>query len=515
MIRPSSALVSLVPLLALSSASALAAPITSPTHAITPEAPWARALDDELSKPLVEQWYGPEVARAWREIEPRWQDTTLLTRDSFDQDMLVTLGVDPLPAMNYEPSPGVVYVAIDGVTLRPSCGNGDTANSALDCSPLVNAETTFGAFGGGAAAAEFQQLATYYEEFDLVFTSNRPPDFLPYTMTVIGGSAGQVGLAGACGVANVACDGLKRNHVSLNFPDSCGGMAETAAQETSHNWGLEHTDNPTDLLYPFNNGGFKTFVDECMPISDATGDGITQCGYIHEIYCEAGAGEQQNSYAELMGVFGPRSVDDTNPEILSISPADGAVVGSGESIVVTAEITDDSKFVGVKWTWLEGLPEGLDSYTRCTNNTCDDDFNPGVSFDAIDMPWDFVGLDGAPPGTYSFQVEVLDAYGNYATQTVTFEVVEGPGGADTGGSGEGGVDESGGVMTGGDDLPGDTGGETGGGGDATGGDGGQDGGSTSGGCRTAAPAGFGPGAGGMLGLLLLLGVRRRRSSASA
>jgi hypothetical protein len=280
-------------------------------------------------------------------------------------------------------------------------------------------------------------------------------------------------------------------------------MAETAAQETSHNWGLEHTDNPTDLLYPFNNGGFKTFVDECMPISNATGDGITQCGYIHEVYCPAGGGEQQNSYGELMGVFGPKTIDTTAPEIVSVSPANGAVVGNAEDILVTAEITDDSLMVGVNWTWLEGLPEGIESYRRCTNNVCDQDYATGPSFVAADMPWDFVVLAGAPPGTYSFQVEVLDAYGNYDSETITIEVVEG-----SGESADGGLDESGSGSGGGGSSGGDAGGTTGSGGTGDGtGDGGLDGGgdgSSSGGCRIATPAGS------WLGLLGLFAIGRRR-----
>ncbi len=479
----------------------------TPTHAITPEAPWARALDDKLSKPLIEQWYGQEAAEAWADIEPHWDGTTLLTRDSWDAGMLATLGLPPLPAMNYEPSPGVVFVAMDGVTLVPNCGNGDTANSARNCSPLVDAETTFAAFGGGGAAAEYEQLRQYYDDFDLVMTSQRPPDYLPYTMTVIGGSANQVGLAGACGVANVACDGLKRNHVSLNFPQSCGGMAETAGQETAHNWGLEHTDNPTDLLYPFNNGGFKTFVDECMDISHATGNGLTQCDYIHEFYCEAGGGEQQNSFAEMMGVFGPKTEDNTPPEIVSVTPPDGSVFSPSDSVTISASITEDSRMVGVKWTWLEGLPPGTEEYTRCTNNTCTEDYVTGPSFNAADMPWDFVGLNMPPVGTYSFQVEVLDAYGNYDSEIVTIEVTAD---GETGGGGEsGGVDESGGgegATDDGDDLPGGTGSATSGGATSGGDAGFDDDGGSAGGCRIVSPQWSWTG---MLGLLVL-GVRRRR-----
>ncbi len=505
MIRPTSTLVLVLPLLALASATAVAAPIPSaPKHPIVEGVPWALAIDDELSKPLIEQWYGREVAEAWNDIQPEWRDNQLFTRESFNEDMFSILGVPPVPAMNYEPSPGVMFVAMDGVTLRPNCGNGDAANSALNCSPLVSAETTFGAFGG-QAASEYQTLKGYYEDFDIVMTSNRPPDWLPYTMTVIGGSAGQVGLNGACGVANVACDGLKRNHVSLNFPQSCGGMAETAAQETSHNWGLEHTDNPQDLLYPFNNGGVKSFVNDCMPISNATGSGITQCGYIHEVYCESGGGEEQNSYAELMGVFGPRSEDTTAPVITAVQPANGAVVGNTQDVLVTASITEDSRMVAVKWTWVEGLPAELESYTRCTNNTCDQDFNPGVSFVAADMPWDFVVLAGAPLGTYTFKVEALDAYGNYAAQMVSFEIVEGEGG-----TADGGLDESGGASgSGADDLPGGTDGGTADGGDATG-DGGQGGGGSSGGCRVDPQPQHHQWRWWLLGLPLLAVRRRRR-----
>src|SRR4030095_11956165 len=70
----------------------------------------------------------------------------------------------------------------------------------------------------------------------------------------------------------------------------------TAAQETAHNWGLEHVDETVDLMSPFNNGGYKEFVDSCENINHDTGAGVTQCGYIHEVYCPAGGGEQQNSH---------------------------------------------------------------------------------------------------------------------------------------------------------------------------------------------------------------------------
>ena len=455
---------------------------------IRDDVPWALHPGDDLDQTPLERAYGinEEDLPA---VDSFWDGTLLYTRDSAARDTLEQQGLPPLHAVSYDASPGVLYVAMQGITLTPTCTGGDSANAAKRCSPLVDGETSFPAYGNGSQqAALFNQLAGFYEPFDLVLTTSAPPDWMPYTMAVIGGSAGNAGQpGGVCGVANVACDGLKRNHVSLTFPGSCGGSAETAAQETAHNWGLEHTDNTSDLLYPFNNGGNKSFVDQCMTISHATGDGNTQCGYVHEVYCPAGKGEVQNSYGELMGVFGPRAVDSVEPEVVSVFPENGAVFSTSDTVLVTAEIDDDSRMVGVKWTWEEGLPEGTDSYTKCTNKVCDEDFVTGASFDPSEIAWDFVNLQEPPVGVYSFKVEVLDAYGNYDSRTITFEVTEdgSEGGADAS------ADESGGGSGGGtgDDGTGGSGAD-GASGIGTGGfdgglDGGDDGDPEGCGCRSS------------------------------
>ncbi len=421
---------------------------TSLAHAgqpIHPNAPWARKPDDAR----------PAAIQAAPRDEHFWEG-----------DMLRTVAQPPdvVGAMAYGPTVGVLYLAMDGVTIEPNCPNGDLANGSLNCSPLVEGETTFPAYGNGSArAALYQELLDFYDPFNIVVTVNRPPDFLPYTMAVVGGSAGLAGQGGGvCGIANVQCDGLKRNHVSLTFPDSCGGVAEIAAQETSHNWGLEHVDDQSDLMFPFNNGGFKTFVDNCNAVDHSTGGATTQCGYIHEVYCPAGGGEQQNSYQELLGVFGPREEDTVAPEIVEISPADGSTFTTSDSIAITAKITEDSNFVGGKWTWLEGLPPDVDEYTRCTNNVCTDDYPLGNDFDPNEVNWDLVNLTEPPAGTYSFKFEVLDAYGHADEATITFTVIEG-GPSDTGVVDDGGPDGggSGGDGTGGDDGASDGGSDAG------------------------------------------------------
>lgn len=489
-------------------ASSAAAQSPAEDGRIHEDVDWALLSDDDLRTSDFERFYGidPDTIDA----EPVEQDGMLFGRDSNAASVMAQEGLPPLPAVNYEPTPGVLYVAMDGVTLRPQCGNGDSANAALDCSPLVDQETNFPAYGSASQqSALFQNLQGYYDPFDLVLTTNRPPEYLPYTMAVVGGSAGLAGLGGGvCGVANVACDGLKRNHVSLTFPQSCGGVAEIAAQETSHNWGLEHTDNSSDLMYPFNNGGYKTFVDDCMAISHATGNGTTQCSHIHGEYC-GGDGEQQNSYGELMAIFGPRTPDTSPPQIVSFSPENGATMTTGDSFTVTAQVTEDSNFLGAKWTWIDGMPDEIESFARCTNKACDDEYGLGVDFDPDEVAWDFIKLNGPPEGTYTFRFEIMDAYGNSDSQELTFEVVPGEATAGNPTTASGGSDSGDGTATGG------TGGGTEGGGTdgATGGTaatfGGMDDGGGKDGCAcTTTPDR--PWTGSLFGLLAL-GLFRRRS----
>ena len=491
-----------------------AADAVVPGRPVTPTAPWAIVPDDG-PRSYLERVAGRPVDP--RTIKPVRRGNMMFDGESMGLDQLKALDI-PLAALDHDPTPGVLFVAMDGVTVSPTCNSGQTANAARNCSPLVDAETSFPALAGGngqVKGAEFQKLSGYYAPFDLVLSSQRPPDYLPYTMAVIGGTSGQAGQPnGVCGIANVACDGAKRNHVSLTFSDSCSGdVAEIAAQETAHNWGLEHTDLQSDLMYPYIAGGSE-FRDECMAINHDTGSGTTQCGYVHKLYCPDGAGEQQNSYTELMGVFGPRKEDTVKPTISAVTPEDGATITSAETLTIGATITDDSNFIGVNWTWVEGLPAELqeDGYRRCTNDVCTDNY---PAWRGMDEPWDFLVIKGPPPGTYKFKVEAMDAYGNYAAKTITLTVVEG-GSDETGGTGgsDSATGETGGDPT--EDVPttdgqqpgGPTAVATAGDSSSSGDDAGGSG--DDGGCRLA-------GSPGPAALLLLLGFagRRRRTARRA
>jgi MYXO-CTERM domain-containing protein len=238
-------------------------------------------------------------------------------------------------------------------------------------------------------------------------------------------------------------------------------------------------------------------------------DNPIQCGMYHEHYCPGTNGEQQNSFTELHGVFGQKTPDTVAPEIVSISPADGTDFSSDETWLVTADVTENSNFVGARWTWDEGVPEDLSDtgvYTRCTNDVCDQDY--GAFLDPTEQAWDFLNFAApVPQGTYSFTFEVMDAYGNSDVASITVTV---EGGSSSGGSSSGGDD---GGDDGGDGTGSSSGGDDGGDGDGTG----SSGGASSGGmipdnrnddegcgCTTS-PTTWGAG----LLFFALLGLRRR------
>lgn len=394
-----------------------------PGQPIAAGAQWAVAPDDG-PRDFIESMTGQRIDRETMDaIGTIREDDMIFNAESMARDLLAEMGA-PLPSLDHPPTPGILVLAMDGVTLKPFCPGTQLANGALNCSPLVKKETNFPSVGSDAKkGAIYQAMANYYADFDLVMSTQRPPDWLPYTLSVIGGTSTNAGFEnGVCGIANVACDGAKRNHVSLSFSDSCpGDAALTAGQETAHNWGLEHTDVATDIMYPYVAGAGQ-FRNECMDISHATGSGVTQCTFVHKLYCPDGQGEQQNSYGELMGVFGPKKVDTTDPTIVSISPEDGGVFSTTDTVKVSALISDDSNFLGVKWTWVEGLPNAYKEtgYTRCTNDVCTDGWG---AWKPLDDVWDFINLKNPPAGHYVFKLEIMDAYANKATKTIAFDVV--------------------------------------------------------------------------------------------
>lgn len=115
------------------------------------------------------------------------------------------------------------------------------------------------------------------------------------------------------------------------------GFGTVILQELAHSWGLEHTDNPTDLLYPTVSGA-RIFVDACERIVSDTNLSPTDgwCRSQHALHCDAGF---QNSYQDVMTLFGPRGYEPVAPEVEVVTPEDGGQTGA--DVLLTIRVEDD------------------------------------------------------------------------------------------------------------------------------------------------------------------------------
>jgi hypothetical protein len=175
------------------------------------------------------------------------------------RDFLISRHVDRNPQPNAASS-NALYVNFDGVTL----GFG-TDDAPTDLSELTQGATVVVPPFALPANAKFtlqqgkdsitDRLRFFYKRFNVQVVTAPPSG--NYTMIAVGGLNSILpGLSGAAGVSPLDCDNSNPNNVVYDFsanqpPDYGGlpGIAITAAHESGHSYGLEHTTNPADIMY--------------------------------------------------------------------------------------------------------------------------------------------------------------------------------------------------------------------------------------------------------------------------
>ena len=209
-------------------------------------------------------------------------------------------------------------------------------------------------------------------------------------------------------------------------------QATTIGQEVAHSYGLEHVDEPGDIMNPYNAGGDASFIDRCIRI--VSNQGIA-CGQQHQVHC--GTPSEQNAHAELVELFGSAVPDTAAPTVSIVFPQDGDTFDAGAEFTIEANANDDVGIVGVEL------------------------FNNGTSLNTKGSPpfeWE---VSNVPDGNYELHVIASDAAGNLTmSNVVNISVGSAP-------------PPAGGEDDGGDDG-GDSGAAEGGGGDSAGDDGGAD-----------------------------------------
>lgn len=407
---------------ALAPASGAASPADTPA-ALRVEAPAPADMSEETDAPARPPAWTPSLAAA---------------------------GPGALPAA--PGTPHTLFVNFDGAVLRRGCGN----DSRYDCSTLADLFDGYvGPFIGTEAkrVAILESVRKDLRDFGVRATWRRPTDDAGYTMVLYG----DIGDQDFAGIAPyVDCGNLWPNDTCFAgaFQGSNTG-ATVILQEAGHTWGLEHVNSPFDNLHPFVQQATPYFQDQCNKIvadTDLT-ETAGVCNLVHERYCDTGF---QNSYQELLYLFGPAVPDTTAPKLTITSPSEGSYHVLPVDLPLYGEVEDEFE------------PQFYTTEIRQGEQVL-------YTGEAIRLD---LRLKNPPAGEYDLIVSVEDEAGNRGSDRVRFTIL--PAGSEdpdtTGAPAE--TDSS------------DTGAES-----ETEGDGS---------CRLAAP-GSGLGA-----LLLVLAARRRR-----
>lgn len=369
----------------------------------------------------------------------------------------------------------VLFLAFDGVDVQ-WCG--ETEDDPHDnCSSLFQGAVL--PYKGGAAerAAVVQTVVADLADFDVIVTTERPPQDVDYDMEAIGQWSPPAG--GFLGIApKIDCFDVDGGDLSFTLdPEDMlpSDTAKVVLQELAHTWGLEHVDSTGDLLFPtVGNAPDPHFEDQCSPIVYTP----NLCPRQHAEFCPEG---EQNSYQEMLMLFGPRQPDEVAPVVSIVSPSDGAHVPNSFSLVL--ELHDDiaPQVFATNITFVDGFESAVDLA------------GPGV------FP---VALNDVPDGVWTIDVATRDVAGNEGSASITITVGAGEPAAE---------DESGSGTT---DTPATTTGDADGSGDADSSDGdSSDGGGAlddDGGCA----CGVGLSPAGWHWLMLLAPLRRRASRRS-
>jgi uncharacterized protein (TIGR03382 family) len=228
--------------------------------------------------------------------------------------------------------------------------------------------------------------------YDVVVTDRRPASG-DYVMNHVGPNRPDDMGSKVLGIAHLDCgDRLMRNDVSFAFHDADDGhepssVAMTVSQEVAHAFGLEHVEDPSDIMFPARGDADPAFVDRCSPIVPADGIGIA-CVDQHIESC--GRDDRQNSHAELTSLLGPARSDDTPPTVDIGMGMEALAVPMGDDFRLAVEVEDDV-LVDRVVLYLDGERMAEDA--------------------TAPFGWKMTDIE---PGEYEFYVEAFDMAGNSA-----------------------------------------------------------------------------------------------------
>jgi MYXO-CTERM domain-containing protein len=366
------------------------------------------------------------------------------------------------PAAGYEAVRSVLFVPTDTISLVPttmcpvsqSGGN----NSGLGCSAAITDPLDH--MPAANVDDVITGITTALAPFNVLVTSTRPPEYVPYTMLLVGDEVDDMGLSRTCAPAPINCDAVKRNEIGFTTGGSMFCMDPDPVQAAliafGYMSGLENNDNPMDPMFYQDAAPFGPdftmpaleYQDMCsnlvMTVDDMEMANPIACpqSVNHAPYC-MDMDNMANSVAELTAYYGAGPFpEDTMPPTVDTSalPAEGDMVDGDLDLTVTA--TDDMGLVFVRLTIqstaLIGLDPSVDetgSVCKAHNDVCPFAFefpmavpyqqNPDNTYSANEFAQ-------APGGDYTVTVEASDLAGN-VIEPIVVHFTKGGGMADSSG----------------------------------------------------------------------------------
>lgn len=300
----------------------------------------------------------------------------------------------------------VVFTNFDGGDMN-WCGWGDNSPHN-NCSVIHQGEVLPFSGDAGRRAAVVQVIRNDLKQFNILVTDVRPQSG-DYDMEMIGDWNPAPG-GGFAGIApSLDCFNGNGGEVSftLDYTNSATGIAKAVLQEIAHTWGLEHVESKSDLLYPTTQSvPDPTFVDECFQIvqlnsSNQPVPDNAQCVNQHLQFCST---DKQNSYRELLEIFGPGAPDLTAPTVSITTPAEGAELDPKFDLVFTASDNQTPQLLTISLSVEGPSPAETDPATW-----------PSPA--ELTFP-----VSGLAPGEYTITVKAVDEDDNEALDIVHFTV---------------------------------------------------------------------------------------------
>jgi uncharacterized protein (TIGR03382 family) len=218
----------------------------------------------------------------------------------------------------------------NGCSVRPGYDD-----SRTNTTRLVDRSTTLAPFNAGTTTWNevVECVREVFAPFDINIVTTDPGN-VEHMEAMIAGDPRDADYqcdANGCigGIAPFGC-GYISNAISFAFANIYDGdvneICSTAAQEIAHTWSLDHEMEPSDPMTYLSYSGRRYFQNRAV-----------NCGEYSPASCYCG-GSQQNSYQEVLSVFGPSTP--TPPVVTITEPANGAIVTPG--FVVRADYQDDT-----------------------------------------------------------------------------------------------------------------------------------------------------------------------------